>query len=111
MQELNWIDFQKVEMRAGTVIKAEIFKEAKQPALKLQVDFGEFGIKKSSAQITQLHTPEDLLGKQIVAVINFSPKQIANMMSECLVLGAVDDELGISVLSPHHKVTNGTKIS
>jgi tRNA-binding protein len=110
-QQITWEDFQKVEMRVGTVIHAELFKEAKKPALKLKIDFGELGVKRSSAQITELHTPEEIVGKQIVAVVNFPPKQIANMMSECLVLGAVDSHLGISVLSPNHKVTKGTRIS
>ncbi len=108
---LTWTDFQNVEMRVGTILKAEIFKEARNPALKLEIDFGEFGIKRSSAQITKLYKAEELLGKQVIAVLNFPPKQIATMMSESLVLGAVDAVVGISLLSPDHKVKNGTRIS
>ena len=109
MNDLTWNDFTKVEMRVGTILNAEIFKEAKKPALKLQIDFGEFGIKKTSAQITKLYTPEKIIGKQIIAVINFPPKQIANIMSECLVLGAVNDD-NVTLLSTEKKVPNGTKI-
>lgn len=110
-KNLRWADFQKLDMRIGTVLRAEVFKEVRIPALKLEIDFGELGVMKSSAQITELHAPEELIGKQIMAVVNFPPKQIANMMSECLVLGAVDNNVGISVLSPNHKVANGTRIS
>lgn len=108
---LSWSDFQKVDMRVGTIMKAEIFKEAKNPALKLEIDFGEFGIKRSSAQITKLYKAEELSGKQVIAVLNFPPKQIATMMSECLVIAAVDTEVGTSLLSVDHKVKNGTQIS
>lgn len=110
MNNLTWSDFTKVEMRIGTIIGAEIFKEAKNPALKLQIDFGEFGIKKTSAQITKLYSPKNIIGKQIVAVINFPVKQIANMMSECLVLGAVDND-NVTLISTDKPVPNGTKIS
>ena len=109
MNNLTWSDFTKVEMRVGTIIAAEIFKEARNPALKLQIDFGDFGIKKTSAQITKLYDPEKIVGKQIVAVINFPDKQIANMMSECLVLGAVDNN-NVTLLSTDKPVLNGTKI-
>ncbi|SDG93066.1 tRNA-binding protein [Psychroflexus sediminis] len=109
--KLTWSDFQKVEMRVGTILKAEIFKEARNPALKLDIDFGEFGIRRSSAQITKLYKAEELIGKQVIAVLNFPPKQIATMMSECLVLAAVDGGLGTSLLSPDHRVENGTRIS
>lgn len=108
---LTWLDFQKVDMRVGTISKAEIFKEARNPAFKLEIDFGEFGIKRSSAQITELYNTEQLLGKQVIAVLNFPPKQIATMMSECLVIAAVDGNIGTSLLSPDHKVKNGTRIS
>ncbi|NEV93651.1 tRNA-binding protein [Psychroflexus sp. YR1-1] len=110
-QQLTWTDFQNVDMRVGTILKAEIFREARNPALKLEIDFGEFGIKRSSAQITQLYRAEELIGKQVIAVLNFPPKQIATMMSECLVLAAVDGSLGTSLLSPDHRVDNGTRIS
>jgi tRNA-binding protein len=108
---LSWSDFQKVEMRVGTILKVEHFKEAKKPALKLEIDFGEFGVKRSSAQITELYESEELIGKQVIAVLNFPPKQIATMMSECLVLAAVDSEVGTSLLSPEHRIVNGTRIS
>ncbi|MFN2260871.1 MAG: tRNA-binding protein [Psychroflexus sp.] len=108
--DLTWKDFQKVDMRVGTIISAEIFEEAKQPAYKMLVDLGEFGIKKTSAQITELYKPDDLIGKQTVVVINFPKKQIANMMSECLVLGAVGEQKQITIIQPESKVKNGTKI-
>ena len=110
MNNLSWEDFVKVEMRVGTIIHVETFPEARNPSFKLQIDFGEsIGIKKTSAQITRLYTPDVLLGKQIVAVVNFPPKQIANFMSECLVLGAVNDD-EVTLLQPDAKVKNGLKI-
>lgn len=110
MNEINWSDFSKIEMRVGTILSAEIFKKAKKPAYKLLIDFGEFGIRKTSAQITKRYTLEDLTGKQIVAVINFPPKQIANIMSECLILGAVGKENDVTLLQPGMKVENGLRI-
>lgn len=110
MSTIHFSDFTKVEMRVGTIIHAEVFQEAKIPAYKVKIDFGEFGIKKSSAQITKLYTPSDLIGKQIIAVVNFPPKQIANFMSECLILGVVGDDNFISLLSPNHKMENGLRI-
>ncbi len=107
---LNWQDFEKVDMRVGTVINAQIFAEAKKPAYKLEIDFGtELGIKKSSAQITELYLVEDLIGKQIVAVVNFKPKQIGPFMSECLVLG-IYNKNGVVLIEPNIKVENGEKI-
>ena len=108
---IEWSDFSKIEMRVGTVISAEVFKEARNPAYKISIDFGEFGIKKTSAQITKLYQPENIIGKQVVAVINFPPKQIANIMSECLVLGGLGDEKEVTLLQPERKVKNGIKIS
>ena len=108
---LTWNDFTKVEMRIGTIISAEIFKEVKNPAYKMQVDFGDYGIKKTSAQITKLYQPEDLIGKQVVAVVNFPKKQIANMMSECLVLGGLGDDKEVTLLTSERAVKNGTKIA
>ena len=108
---LTWTDFTKVEMRIGTIISAEVFKEVKNPAYKMQVDFGDHGIKKTSAQITELYQPEDLIGKQVVAVVNFPKKQIANMMSECLVLGGLGDDKEVTLLTAERTVKNGTKIS
>jgi tRNA-binding protein len=108
--EISWDDFSKIEMRVGTVVKAEEFPEAKKPAYKLQIDFGELGMRKTSAQITNLYNLEDLPGKKIVAVVNFPPKQIANFMSECLVLGAVDGD-EISLLSVDKDAKNGLRIA
>jgi len=109
-KHLSWEEFQSVEMRVGTIISAEEFKEARQPAFKLKVDFGEYGLKKTSAQITSLYKTEELIGKQIVAVINFPPKQIANMMSECLVLGAIGNQKKVTLLEPERQVENGSRI-
>ncbi|WP_299205761.1 tRNA-binding protein [Brumimicrobium sp.] len=108
--EINWADFTKIEMRVGTILTAEIFKEVRNAAYKMTIDFGEHGIRKSSAQITKLYQPEELIGKQIVAVMNFPPKQIANMMSECLVLGGVEGEK-VTLINPDQKVENGTRIA
>lgn len=108
-KEINWDDFSKIEMRVGTIVKAEEFPEAKKPAYKLQIDFGKLGMRKTSAQITNLYNLEDLPGKKVVAVVNFPPKQIANFMSECLVLGAVDGD-EISLLSVDKDAKNGLKI-
>lgn len=108
---LTWTDFTKVEMRIGTIISAEVFKEVKNPAYKMQIDFGDHGIKKTSAQITELYQTEDLIGKQVVAVVNFPKKQIANMMSECLVLGGLGDDKEVTLLTAERTVKNGTKIA
>lgn len=99
----------KVEMRVGTVVSAEVFKEARKPAYKLIIDFGPLGTRKTSAQITKLYTPESIVGKQVIAVVNFPPKQIANMQSECLVLGAVNDD-EITLLTTEKGVANGLRI-
>jgi len=108
---ISWQDFSKIDMRVGTIIAAKYFVEAKNPSYILQIDFGELGVKKSSAQLTKLYTPEDLIGKQIVAVVNFPPKQIANIMSECLVLGAVANDGEVILLKPERKSINGLNIS
>lgn len=108
-QPISWDDFSKIEMRVGTILTAEIFKEVKNPAYKLTVDFGEFGIRKSSAQITILYSVEELVGKQVIAVINFPPKQIANIQSECLILGAVNGK-EVTLLTTDLKAENGLRI-
>ena len=100
----------KVEMRVGTIISAEKFKEVRNPAYKMLVDFGAFGVKKTSAQITKLYDADSLVGRQVVAVVNFPPKQIANMMSECLVLGGIGNDKEIILLQPERQVENGTRI-
>jgi tRNA-binding protein len=107
---LTWDQFMQVEMRVGTILSAEIFPEVRNPAYKITIDFGESGIRKTSAQVTALYSPEELIGKQVVAVINFPPKQIANMMSECLVLGGIGDNKEVTLLQPERTVKNGTRI-
>ncbi len=106
---ITYNDFTKVEMRVGTIIEVLDFEKAKKKAYKLKIDFGEYGIKQSSAQITDIYTKEQLLGRQIIAVLNFAPKQIANFISECLVLGA-DSDSGVVLLSTERNVKNGTSI-
>ena len=109
-QTLSWSDFEKVVMRIGTIIEVNDFPQAQKPAYQLTIDFGtEIGIKKSSAQITKRYSKEDLIGKQIVAVVNFPKKQIGNFMSECLVLGSVNED-DIVLLSSDLKVENGLRI-
>lgn len=108
---ITWQDFAKVKLKVGTIIHAEEFKEARKPAYKLKVDFGEAGIKKTSAQITKRYTPKQLINKQVVAVINFPPKQIANFMSECLILGAIGEEGDVILLTSEAKVPNGSEIA
>jgi tRNA-binding protein len=106
---ISWSDFAKIEMRVGTVVSAEIFKEAIKPAYKITVDFGDFGIKKTSAQITKLYLPNEIIGKQVIAIVNFPTKQIANIQSECLVLGAVNED-EVTLLTTDKLVKNGLKI-
>jgi len=110
MKEITWSDFEKVDMRVGTIIEVNDFPKARKPAYQLKVDFGaEIGIRKTSAQITKRYTKEDLLGKQTVAVVNFPKKQIANFMSECLVMGAVDGD-EITLIQPEAQIENGLRI-
>lgn len=111
MNTISWEDFEKVEIRTGTIIKAEPFPKARKPAYQLTIDFGELGIKRSSAQITTLYQPEDLVGKQIVAVVNFPPKQIANFISECLVLGSVAADGTVTLLQTERPVENGLRVA
>lgn len=109
---LTWEDFEKTDMRIGTIIEVNDFPEARKPAYQLQIDFGdEIGIRKSSAQITKRYSKEDLLNRQIIAVVNFPKKQIGKFMSECLVLGAVGEDNDIVLLSPDFKVQNGLRIA
>ncbi len=107
---ISWEDFTKVDIRLGTILSAQSFDKAKKPAYQLEIDFGPLGIKKSSAQITQHYKTEDLIGKQIIAVVNFPPKQIANFFSECLVLGVYDNKQQVVLLHPSLSVENGSKI-
>ncbi len=109
--EISWDDFSKIDIRVGTIIDAQIFEKARNPAYKVWIDFGEEGVKKTSAQITQLYEVNEIIGKQVLAVINFPPKQIADFMSECLLLGAVGDNKEVTLLSTDKPCTNGLKIS
>lgn len=108
---ISFDDFMKVDMRVGTIRKAEPFPEARKPAIKLEIDFGELGVKQSSAQITKRYDPNTLIGRQIAAVVNFPPMRIAGYKSEVLVLGGVPDEDDVILLHPDQEVANGTKIS
>ena len=103
-------DFTKVDLRVGTIVDVQDFPKARHPAYQLSIDFGDLGIKKSSAQITTLYSKEELLKRQIIAVVNFPKKQIANFMSECLVVGAVKDK-DVMLLHPESKVSNGARVS
>ena len=107
---ITFEDFTKVDLRIGTIIEVNDFPEARRPAYQLKIDFGDLGVKKTSAQITSLYTKEELLQKQIVAVVNFPKKQIGTFMSECLLLGAVNGQ-EVIILNPEDKVTNGLTVS
>jgi len=107
---ITWEDFEKIDLRAGTILEVSDFPQAKKPAYQLTIDFGELGIRKSSAQITHLYEKQELIGKQVIAVVNFPPKQIANFFSECLVLGVYTREKEVVLLTPDRKVGNGWKI-
>jgi tRNA-binding protein len=108
---ITWNDFEKVEIRVGTILKAEDFPEARNPSYKLKIDFGNLGIKQSSAQITKLYKKEELVNKQIIAITNFPTKQIANFISECLVLGVVLEDKEVVLLQPERETPNGYKIA
>ncbi|MEP6700081.1 MAG: tRNA-binding protein [Bacteroidota bacterium] len=108
---INWDDFEKIDIRVGTIIEVNDFPKARKPAYQLRIDFGEkLGIKQSSAQITVHYKKEDLLNRQVIAVINFPPKQIADFISECLVLGVYDENNDVILLSPEKDTKNGMKI-
>jgi len=107
---ITWDDFEKIDIRVGTIMKVTDFPKAKKPAFQISIDFGELGIKKSSAQITTFYDKESLEGKQVIAVVNFPPKQIADFFSECLVLGVYTDKKEVVLLSPERPVENGWKI-
>jgi len=108
---ISWNDFEKVEMRVGTIIEVNDFPKANKPAYQLAIDFGtEIGLRKSSAQITKQYSKEELVGKQIIAVVNFPKKQIADFMSECLVLGSVGNDNDIVLLSSDKPVENGLRV-
>ena len=110
MELITWADFEKVDLRVGTITEAKDFPRAKKPAYQLTIDFGEAGIKQSSAQITTFYSPEKLIGQQVIAIVNFPPKNIAGFISECLVLGVYDENNAVVLLQPHMPVSNGLKI-
>jgi tRNA-binding protein len=110
MHVITWEDFEKVEIRVGTVLDVQPFPKARKPAYQLTIDFGPLGTRRSSAQVTAFYQPQDLLHKQVVAVTNFPPKQIANFFSECLVLGVVGGAGEVVLLRPEREVDNGLRI-
>ena len=111
MDTITWADFEKIDIRVGIIIEVKDFPKAKKPAYQLTIDFGaELGIKRSSAQITKFYTPDNLQGQQVVAVVNFPPKNIAGFISECLVLGVYDENKDVVLLTPKAPVTAGMKI-
>jgi tRNA-binding protein len=107
---IDWADFEKIDIRVGTIIEVTEFPKAKKPAWQLTIDFGELGVKKSSAQITELYGQQELAGRQVLAVVNFPPKQIANFFSECLVLGVYTDKKEVVLIGPERKVENGWRV-
>lgn len=107
---ISWDDFEKIDIRAGTITEVSDFPKAKKPSYQLKIDFGELGIRQSSAQITSFYNKEELIGKQVVAIVNFPKKQIANFFSECLVLGVYTDKKDVVLLQPERAVDNGWKI-
>lgn len=109
--DLTWSEFERTDMRVGTIVEVNDFPEARKPAFQLTIDFGsEIGVRKSSAQITKRYKKEDLVNRQIVAVVNFPKKQIGKFMSECLVLGAVGEEGDVVLLAPDFKIENGLRV-
>jgi tRNA-binding protein len=110
-QEITFEDFTKVDIRIGTIIEVNDFPKARKPAYQLIIDFGDLGIKKSSAQITDLYKKEDLINKQITAIVNFKPRQIANFMSECLVIGIYNEDGNVVLLQASKSIKNGEQIS
>ena|ERR1700733_5945898 len=110
MPTIEWGDFEKIDLRVGTITEVNDFPKARNPSYQLSIDFGDLGIKKSSAQVTTFYNKEELVGRQVVAIVNFPPKQIANFFSECLVLGVYTDKKEVVLLHPDRKVENGWKI-
>ena len=110
MKEISWAEFEAVELRAGTILEVQAFPEARKPAYKLLIDFGDFGIKKSSAQITVHYTENELIGRQVICVTNFPKKQIGNFMSEVLVTGFPDAAGAIVLATPDGEVPNGARL-
>lgn len=112
MSEISWNDFQKIELRVGTILEVDDFPEARKPAWKLSVDFGEeTGVRRASAQITDRYSKQELVGKQVLGVVNFPPKQIGPFMSECLVTGFVQDDGSVVLAVPDKPVANGLRLA
>lgn len=109
-EQLSWNDFEKIDIRIGTITHAKRFPEARKPAYKLTVDFGDLGAKSSSAQITDLYRPDDLVGRQVAAIVNFPPKRIAGFKSECLILGAVLEDGKVILLGTERETPNGIRV-
>lgn len=107
---ISWDDFEKIDIRVGTIIEIKDFPEAKKPAYQMKIDFGEFGTKNSSAQVTKLYSKEDLQGRQVIAVVNFPAKRIDNFLSECLVLGVYAENMDVILLQPERSAKNGMRI-
>jgi tRNA-binding protein len=107
---ISWHDFEKIDIRVGTIQEAKSFEKARKPSYQLTIDFGDLGIKRSSAQITKHYSEAELVGRQVIAVVNFPPKQIANFFSECLVLGVYDEQNDVILLQPERPVKNGRRI-
>jgi len=110
MSTIQWEDFEKIDIRVGTILEVQGFPKARRPSYQLTIDFGELGLKRSSAQVTDLYDLQQLVGRQVIAVVNFPPKQIANFFSECLVLGVYTDKKEVVLLQPERTVANGWKI-
>jgi tRNA-binding protein len=107
---ISWDDFEKIDIRSGTIVEVSEFPKARKPAFKLKIDFGELGMKNSSAQITRFYKKESLIGTQVIAIVNFPPKQIADFYSECLVLGIYTNEKDVVLLRPDQPVENGWRV-
>lgn len=110
MEQISWNEFEKVELRAGTIVEVQDFPEARKPAYKLTIDFGELGTRRSSAQLTGLYRKEDLIGRQVICVVNFPPKQIGPFVSQCLTTGFADETGMVVLAQPERKVPNGSKL-
>jgi tRNA-binding protein len=110
METIEWKEFEKVELRAGTIVEVHDFPEARRPAYRLAIDFGELGVKKSSAQITALYRKENLVGRQVICVVNFPPKRIGPFISECLTTGFADESGNVVLAQPERPVPNGSKL-